>query len=362
MTQFRLLRRTRQMTEYSCGASALQSVLNYWGHEVDEEALMGLIGTNAEVGTFPEDLVRGARALGFEAEARQGLTLEDVRQSTSLGHPVIALAQLWRSQKDTPASATDEWDCGHYIVVLAVDDDFVYFQDPYVRMGKGFVPRKTFEDHWHQIMGGRDLARSGELNHLAIFIRGEESSRKPVGRDAPAMPDLARLGSVNVLNVSFPEHLLPFDFLDDLRSWLVDNEEILRPDAFIVVRKDAEGLVSAVQGGRLRDEQDALEVNALIAAMAAQAMAGSADQVLASMQAAVRAASSGDFGFSARDLRRLAERLLPGHSEIIIMFENVWERRFRDTVRRHNGTVTDQRLMPAATIARLGRDLGEAKP
>ena len=241
---------------------------------------MGLIGTNAEVGTFPEDLVRGARSLGFDAEAREGLTLDDVRQSTSLGHPVIALAQLWRSQKDTPASATDEWDCGHYIVVLAVDDDFVYFQDPYIRMGKGFVPRKTFEDHWHQIMGGRDLARSGELKHLAIFIRGEESSRKPVGRDAPATPDLARLGSVNVLNVSFPEHLLPFDFLDDLRSWLVDNEEILRPDAFVLIRKDAEGLVSAMQGGRLRDEQDALEVNALIAAMAAQAMAGSADQVL----------------------------------------------------------------------------------
>ena len=225
------------MTEYSCGASALQSVLSYWGRDVDEEALMGLIGTNAEVGTFPEDLVRGARSLGFDAEAKEGLTLEDVRQSTSLGHPVIALAQLWRSQKDTPASAADEWDCGHYIVVLAVDDDFVYFQDPYIRMGKGFVPRKTFEDHWHQIMGGRDLARSGELIHLAIFIRGEEPSRKPSGRDAPATPDLGRLGSVNVLNVSFPEHLLPFDFLDDLRSWLVDNEEILRPDAFVLIRK-----------------------------------------------------------------------------------------------------------------------------
>ena len=112
----------------------------------------------------------------------------------------------------------------------------------------------------------------------------------------------------------------------------------------------------------MRDEQDALEVNALIAAMAAQATAGSAEQVRSSMQAAVRAASTGDFGFSAKDLRRLAERLLAGHSEIIIMFENVWERRFRDTVRRHNGTVTGQRLMPAAAIATLGREIGEATP
>jgi predicted double-glycine peptidase len=358
MTQFRLLRQTRQMTEYSCGASALQSVLSYWGREVDEQALMELIGTNAEVGTFPEDLVRGARSLGFHAEAKEGLTLEDVRQSTTLGHPVIALAQLWRSQKDTPASVAEEWDCGHYIVVLAVDDDYVYFQDPYVRMGKGFVPRKTFEDHWHQIMGGRDLARSGELIHLAIFVRGDEPPRKPTGHDGSPLPDLSRLGSVNVLNVSFAEHLLPFDFLDDLRSWLVDHEEILRADAFVLVRKDAEGRVSAMQGGRLRDTQDALEVNVLIAAMAAESIGGTADQVRSRMQAAIRAASTGDFGFSANDLRRVAERLPASQSEVIIMFENVWERRFRDTVQKHNGTVTDQRLVPAAAIAKLGRDLG----
>src|SRR3954447_19540515 len=87
-TQFRLLRQTRQMTEYSCGASALQSVLSYWGRDLDEKALMGLIGTNAEVGPFREGLVRGARSRGFDAEAKAGLTLEDVRQATSLGHPV----------------------------------------------------------------------------------------------------------------------------------------------------------------------------------------------------------------------------------------------------------------------------------
>ena len=113
-----------------------------------------------------------------------------------------------------------------------------------------------------------------------------------------------------------------------------------------------------MQGGRLRDAQDALEVNALIAAMAAQAMGGSADEVRSSMQAAVRAGSTGDFGFSAKDLRWLAGRLSPGHSEIIVMFENVWERRFRETVRRYDGTLTDQRLMTAAAIARLGHDFG----
>src|SRR6478609_6382803 len=99
-------------------------------------------------------MIRGAQALGLDAELRENVSLEELEAFTSAGHPVIALAQVWHSQKDTPASAEDEWDCGHYIVVLAVDKDYVYFQDPYIRMSKAFAPRKAFEEHWHQVMGG----------------------------------------------------------------------------------------------------------------------------------------------------------------------------------------------------------------
>ena len=79
MTHFRLLKQTRQMTEYSCGASALQSVLSYWGRDVEEEALMRLLGTNSDVGTFPEDMVRGAQALGFDAEMKADTTWTNYR-------------------------------------------------------------------------------------------------------------------------------------------------------------------------------------------------------------------------------------------------------------------------------------------
>jgi predicted double-glycine peptidase len=72
MPPFRLLTRTRQATEYSCGACALQAVLGYWGKEVDETELMRLMGTNEDVGTHPENMVRGAKALGFGAEAHGG--------------------------------------------------------------------------------------------------------------------------------------------------------------------------------------------------------------------------------------------------------------------------------------------------
>ena len=37
MKKFRLLKETRQSTDYSCEASALQALLSYWGKDLDEE-------------------------------------------------------------------------------------------------------------------------------------------------------------------------------------------------------------------------------------------------------------------------------------------------------------------------------------
>src|SRR5262245_33513250 len=177
MNNFRLLTRTRQSTEYSCGASALQAVLSYWGRDVAEAELIELMHTNPEVGTYPEDIVRGARSLGFDAELKEGLTLDEVERRTAGGDPMIALGQVWRSQKGQASSVADEWDNGHYIVVLGVDKDYVYFQDPYVRMSKAFVPRRSFEEHWHQAMGG-DRVNNPELIHLGIFVRGQRPAKK----------------------------------------------------------------------------------------------------------------------------------------------------------------------------------------
>lgn len=92
MKKFRLLLDTRQSTEYSCGASALQAVLSYWGKDLDEKELMELLQA-PETGTYPEDIVRTARELGFEAEVKENLTIEDLEKSTREGNPVIALLE-----------------------------------------------------------------------------------------------------------------------------------------------------------------------------------------------------------------------------------------------------------------------------
>ena len=97
---------------------------------------------------------------------------------------MIALGQFWLSEKDMAVSVAEEWETGHYIVVLGVDKDYVYIQDPFARMSKAFIPRKTFEEHWHQVMGGK-LEKNPKLVHLGIFVRGKKpAERRPTRRES----------------------------------------------------------------------------------------------------------------------------------------------------------------------------------
>jgi predicted double-glycine peptidase len=356
MKNFRLLTRTRQATEYSCGACALQAVLSYWGKEVDEEDLMKRLHTTSEVGTYPEDIVRVARALGLEAEAKQNLTLDEVAQFTAGGNPMIALAQVWRSQRESAPSVAEGWDSGHYVVVLGVDEKYVYFQDPYVRMSKAFTPRKTFEDHWHQVMGG-DLAKNPKLTHLGVFIRGAAPTRPEDDRQHRSSSlDFKKFGSMNLITVEFSDVILPFDLLTELKK-IIDGASV-RPDAFIFLRKDENGL-SAIEGSGLQEEEDTVEINALVAALASQSI-GTPELLRSKVMSAVEAATGGDFGISAADIERIAGRLRPGCSAMVVLFENVWERRFKEIAHRYGGTISNRRIVtPEALGAAANAILAE---
>lgn len=60
---------TRQSFNYSCAASALQSVLVYWGIDIGENELIRLLNTTNAYDTDENDIVRVARPMGLEAES-----------------------------------------------------------------------------------------------------------------------------------------------------------------------------------------------------------------------------------------------------------------------------------------------------
>jgi predicted double-glycine peptidase len=349
MSQFSLLNRSRQVTDYSCGASALRAVLSYWGREVDEAQLMELLHTNSDIGTNPEDIASGARSLGFEAEVIENLTLDQVERFTAEGNPVIALAQVWLSEREPERPLEDVWDNGHYVVVLGVDKDHVYFQDPFIQMSKAFVPRNTFEDHWHQVMGG-DLERNPKLIHLGIIVRGQRPAKPKVDckPDRSAL-DFSQFGSLNLIVTQFDRYLLPFDFLDEIQGIWQDGN--VRPNAFIFLRRDAEGNLSGMEGSRLEKGEDIVAMNAAIAAITERSL-GTPERASSSAHSAIRSASEGDFGLPADELKRIGEKLPPNHSAVIAIVENVWEQKLRDIAKRYSGRVINQQLMSSDDVAK----------
>lgn len=171
---------TRQSTEYSCGAAALQAVLGYWGRDIGEGDLMELLNTNPDAGTYPDDIIRAAQELGLKAEYGENLTLADIEVSVRKEVPVMVDCQSWRSVSERIESWADIWDDGHWMVVIGLDEKNVYFEDPYILGTRGFMPRQEFLERWHNPrgFGPSDTVKQ---NHVGIFVQGNEpaGSRPP---------------------------------------------------------------------------------------------------------------------------------------------------------------------------------------
>ncbi len=162
----------RQSTDYTCGASALQAVLAYWGIEEREDRLAARLRSTPEQGTHPEDIVRGARELGLTADLREGLGLADLERALAEGAAVIVDLQAWRDRADIPW--TETWEDGHYMVLLGLDAANLYFEDPSLLGARGVISRAEFVDRWHDYEGDSPLDPSDRSYvHMAIFLRSD---------------------------------------------------------------------------------------------------------------------------------------------------------------------------------------------
>jgi predicted double-glycine peptidase len=166
----------RQSTEYSCGAASLESVLAYYGRDIDEENLRELLGTTAESGTYPDDIVRVAEELGFQAAVKENLTITDLEEGLGEGVPIMVDGQAWRSSYEFNDSWSDIVDDGHWMVVIGIDEKNVYLEDPYILGSRGYMPLKEFEQRWHNARGltPSDTVRQ---NHLGVFIRDDKPAK-----------------------------------------------------------------------------------------------------------------------------------------------------------------------------------------
>jgi hypothetical protein len=137
---------TRQSTEYSCGAAAMQAVMGYWGRDIGEEDIREMLNTNEESGTYPDDIIRVALALGLQPEYKENMTMADLEDHVSAGIPVIVDCQAWRSVSQYNESWADTWYNGHWMVVIGIDENNVTLEDPYILGDRGLMPREEYSE------------------------------------------------------------------------------------------------------------------------------------------------------------------------------------------------------------------------
>jgi uncharacterized protein len=351
MKRFPLLTSTRQSTEYSCGASALQAVLSYWGKNVEEQELMQRLHTSPETGTYVGDIVRVAREFGFNAEVKENLTLPDLHAALTKGIPVIACGQAWRSREDSDKSVQEDWEDDHYFVVLGMDDKYVYYQDPFAKRASAFVSHRLFEESWHNVRGITSSDKKKQV-HLGVFISGDKPPRRhPLGAMRLTESDLAKFGLLQVVNIRFEGKLFPNDVLQQMKSIL--NSDLIRPVSYIVLSKDRDGNIFVLEGGDL-DEEEAVEMTTvsgyLIGLVAGTpAIAGDKDATDAS-------------GISEKHLQKMAEDLPPDRSALLLILEHVWAKRARDLFSSLGGSLVSHEMITHDMLIRLGAQLHEGQP
>ncbi|MDP4826088.1 MAG: C39 family peptidase [Flavobacteriales bacterium] len=114
----------QQSTDYTCGPSAVVTLLRYYGMDGDEILIGREMGTNDEVGTTPEAIESWLNTNGFNAKWSENGSLEMLREKLEKGEPTLVEWSDWG---------------GHWVLVVGYDtrttesisDDVIIFADPY---------------------------------------------------------------------------------------------------------------------------------------------------------------------------------------------------------------------------------------
>lgn len=160
----------RQATDYTCGVSALQAVLQYYGVSYREDVLARTLKADPQKGTDCKEIRRFAESLGFTIEERTGMSLDDLRGLLDRRLPVIVLLQAW---PDHPVDYASDWEDGHYAVAVGYDEANLYFMDPSTLGNYTYIPNARFVVRWH------DRDDHSVYEHYGMAVSKPRSAHDP---------------------------------------------------------------------------------------------------------------------------------------------------------------------------------------
>jgi predicted double-glycine peptidase len=159
---------SRQTFDFDCGAKALQTVMAYYGVEIREDELIKELGTGKD-GTRVEKMISVAEGRGFRVEARQHWSVRDLKRYIDKGHPVIVLLQAWAERYMTLKDWRNDYEDGHYAVVIGHAKGVLLFEDP-ASFRRTWLREYEFLARWHDM----DTIRDWKYEQFGMALLGKE--------------------------------------------------------------------------------------------------------------------------------------------------------------------------------------------
>ncbi len=127
----------KQETDYTCGPTALQMALAYFGRTFPVTTLSAMASTTEKSGTARKGMVRALNILGFQTHAHHDGSLDEVKFFLEQGAPVIV---NYRDLK---------YNEGHYGVIVGIEEGKVILHDPFEETPFIEIDAIQFDARWY---------------------------------------------------------------------------------------------------------------------------------------------------------------------------------------------------------------------
>lgn len=153
---------TLQFSDYDCGVTCVQTVLAYYGEDINELKLLKKIKPSKKNGTKTEQMIKYIHSKGLRTYDGS-MTISELKKYLKRKIPVILFIQAWAKSK---VDYTKTQTYGHYVIAQGFTGKGIIIEDPAI-FGKGFLSYKELLKRWH----GEDI---DFLSQFGIAVYGKK--------------------------------------------------------------------------------------------------------------------------------------------------------------------------------------------
>jgi predicted double-glycine peptidase len=158
------------------------SIYNYWtGVDIREDRLATRLGASAGAGTSHQRISRFFKEENFTVHTHKHMTIAQLRGLVDRGRPVLVALQAWTEAELHPSRTfwENDWEDGHYSVVIGMDSDNVFLMDPSTLGFYTFIPVDEFSARWHDIAGPHSYPDGEICNQMGIVAHFDQPDAAP---------------------------------------------------------------------------------------------------------------------------------------------------------------------------------------